>query len=144
MKNLTICFLVSAFFLLSCKDDEVVNETSLPTAAQTYLNTHFPAITVLRVERDRDDKVTTYEVSLENRIEVEFDASGQVLGIDGQKTERLPDSVIPATILDYTSSRYAQYFIVDWDKNSNNHEVELSNGLELVFDLNGAFLRTDD
>lgn len=144
MKNLTSCLLIASMLFTSCKDyDQVVNETTLPQTAKEYLSTHFSTISISRVVRERDDKKLFYDVSLQNRIEIEFNEAGQVIGIEGLRGERLPDSVIPLALLEYVNTHYSNHFIVEWDIDSRSQEIQLSNGIELVFDLNGGFLRID-
>ena len=144
MKNLTSCLLIASMLFTSCKDDDqVVNETTLPQTAKEYLSTHFSTIPISQVVRERDDKKLFYDVSLQNRIEIEFNESGQVIGIEGLRGERLPDSVIPLALLDYVNAHYSNHYIVEWDIDSRSQEIQLSNGIELIFDLNGGFLRID-
>lgn len=144
MKNLNICLVLASMIFVGCKDDDqVVNETTLPQTARVYLDTHFPTVSISRVERERDDNRISYDVYLQNSLEVEFDESGQVSGIDGQRGTYLPDSVIPSAVLEYIKTNYSNYFIVEWDIDARSQEIQLSNGVELIFDLNGGFLRID-
>ncbi|WP_353718886.1 PepSY-like domain-containing protein [Dyadobacter sp. 676] len=144
MKNLTIYLLLAPVLFAGCEEDKVVGEAALPAAEKQYLDTHFPNVAISRVVRHRNDNMTTYDVWLQNRIEVEFDAHGRVAGIDGQATERLPDSVLPTPILEYVNTRYEGQYVVEWERERNDQEIRLFNGTELVFDLNGAFVRIDD
>ena len=56
---------------------------------------------------------------------------------------RMPESVIPAKILEYTAANYPANFIIEWDKDKRDQSVELNNGIYLVFSLAGDFLRID-
>lgn len=144
MKSLTIISLFVPLIFASCEQEKVVNENALPAAEQQYLDTHFPAVGIEKVVQHRMDNKTSYDVWLQNRIEVKFDIAGQVAAIDGHETEHLPDSVIPGSIRDYVQSRYAGQYVVEWEREGRDQEVGLVNGTELIFDLNGVFLRVDD
>lgn len=52
--------------------------------------------------------------------------------------------MIPANVLGYVQNNYADHFIVEWDKDKTDQEIQLSNGLELIFNLSGTFLRIDN
>ncbi|RYF22968.1 MAG: hypothetical protein EOO42_07920 [Flavobacteriales bacterium] len=134
--------LTFAFLLVGCdKDDQVVQETELSAPARTYLNTHFNGVAVTRVVRDRDDLVNEYEVVLANGVKLEFTEAGVVTSI--KSTTQLPDSVIPANVLAYAKTNYPTAFVTEWELDATDQEIQLSNGLELKFNLAGEFLRID-
>ena len=56
---------------------------------------------------------------------------------------RVPDAIIPTSILDYVTNQYSELFIVHIDKERTGYEVELNNGYELVFNKNGEFVRLE-
>lgn len=85
-----------------------------------------------------------YEVKLDNAIELEFNSKNQVKEIKSRSGIKLPDSVIPPSILSYVKANYRQNSIVEWELKKKKQEIELENGIELEFDLNGKFLRIDD
>lgn len=130
----------------SDQDDEQNNEVPLskantPTAIKDYVNTHFPQDSILKVIKETDDSVVTYEVFLSENTKLEFDAEYSIISIDAVK--KLPDSVIPAAIRDYVNSKYPNNFITDWELEPAHQEVELDNGIELEFTLDGVFIRID-
>ncbi|MFD1095554.1 PepSY-like domain-containing protein [Salegentibacter chungangensis] len=54
-------------------------------------------------------------------------------------------SALPQPILDYITTNYPDQVIREAEiEDNNNYEVELSNGLELIFDAEGNFLGVDD
>ena len=134
--------LFTAVFIFSaCEEERVVPDSDLPSEAQTFITTHFPGETISEVIRDRDDFKVDYEVFLSNGVALEFSKKGQCKSI--QSGTELPDSVIPQVILDYVRTNYSGEYIVQWEKEDNGQEVEISNGLELKFDSNGNFKRID-
>lgn len=125
------------------RDDETSGSNSNTAAGiQNYVNTHFPSSTIIKTEKDIDDGAVTYEVTLSGNIELEFDAGYNITSIDANK--KLPDSVIPQAIRNYVNSKYPNNFITDWELNDNRQKVELNNGVELEFSMNGQFIQVDN
>jgi hypothetical protein len=93
------------------------------------------------VIKDKDGFTKTYDVILEGGFSLEFDRKLEIIDIDG--TGRLPDSVIPAKILDYVNQNYSGNYITDWEIDGKNQQVGLENELDLEFNRSGEFLRID-
>jgi hypothetical protein len=147
--NIELIFDLEGNFQYSRNDDDddddnetTVNVNELPATAQTFITTHFPNITITTVKRETEHNITEYEVILSNAFELDFDATGNCIGIDGNK-QQIPNSALSNKIIDYVSSNYAPAFITDWDLDTRKQEVELNNGVELVFDLDGNFKYLD-
>lgn len=131
-----------ALFSSCDKDDEtLISETNLPSAIKTYVATHFPNNAVSRAVKDTDDNKITYDISLAGNFELEFDESFNIIDIDGRT--QLPDSVIPQAIRTYVTTNYPGQFITDWELELNHQQVELNNGLDLEFNMDGSFIRID-
>ena len=148
MKSIAIFLSVLFLTLVSCdKDDENdPNEVTLTTAEipadiKTYVDTHFASTTINRAVKDTEKGVVSYEIYLSGNVELEFDSMYEITDIDGRT--QLPDSVIPNTILAYVKQNYANQFITDWELELDHQQVELNNGVELEFAMNGDFLRID-
>lgn len=144
MKALSIYFLMILLAVSGCDNEKVVDETSLPPQATEFIEAHFPDASIARVVRDRDDLLTSFDVILDNRVELEFDKQGECFSVDGNANDKLPDSLIPLKILEYVQKNYPDQYITDWEKNKTIQEVSLSNNKELIFNLSGTFLRYDD
>ncbi len=137
------------FFLMvcftACKDDDddiVIGVDQLPTEAKAFINLHFSAQSITKVEQEKDgDVVTGYDVTLNNGVNLDFDAQGRITQVESNS--KLPDAIVPAKILLYVSQNYPGVFINEWERRATEQEVGLSNGIDLVFDLNGEFLRRD-
>ena len=87
--------------------------------------------------------LTEYEVKLKDNTELEFDRNGNLIKIDSQQ-KKVPDGLIPEKALAYVNANYPDAFITEWGKDDLRWKAELNNGLELVFNNNGEFLRYDD
>ncbi|MBK8677457.1 MAG: PepSY-like domain-containing protein [Sphingobacteriales bacterium] len=46
-------------------------------------------------------------------------------------------------ILQYVATNYPSNFITDWELEGKNQQVQLDNGLDLEFNMEGGFLRVD-
>ncbi|HEV7380628.1 MAG TPA: PepSY-like domain-containing protein [Dyadobacter sp.] len=134
----------SLILLTGCDKEKVVNENEMPGGAREYVETHFPTANVQQVVKERDDLEVTYDVILDNQVKLTFDKNGDCYDAESPLSLKLPDSVVPANVLEYVKANYADHFIVEWEKNKTDQEVKLSNRVELKFNLSGGFLRIDD
>ena len=65
----------------------------------------------------------------------------QIIDIDGKTA--LPNSVIPEKIRQYVTANYPTNVITDWELDDLNQQIQLDNGLNLEFTMNGDFIRID-
>lgn len=138
--SLTLVF--TLFFLTSCEKETILSAQDVPTEIKNYVSTHFPSCTITRAIEEKGENDEMYELTLSCGVKLEFDKHKNIIDIDG--TSKLPDSVIPSKILSYVNSNYATNHILGWEIQSSNQEVQLNNGLTLVFNISGDFLRVDD
>lgn len=139
MLFLMVCF-------TACKDNDddiVIGVDQLPTEAKAFINLHFSAQSITKVEQEKSgETVTGYDVTLNNGVKLDFDAQGEITQVESNS--QLPNTIIPAKILLYVTNNYSGIFITEWERRANEQEVGLSNGVDLVFNLEGEFVRTDD
>lgn len=145
MKTRSLLLFLSAFFaigtLSSCEKETILPESDWPSEIVSYVETHFSDLVILQVVKDKEGLKKTYDVRLEGGFKLEFDRKIEVIEIQG--TGRLPDSVIPAKILEYVNQNYPENYIIEWELEGKNQEVKLDNSLELEFTMSGEFLRID-
>ena len=128
--------------LQSCeKNDELIGESKLPSSAQTFLQENFPSEAIQSVVKDYDDGTHTYKVSLSDGTYIEFKKNGEWKEIEN-RTSGIPESAIPAKIMEYINANYPDNFIIDIEHN-RHYDVELDSGLDLDFNSKGEFLRID-
>ncbi len=127
--------------LISCAKDEVIPVSELPAEMKAYISTHFPSNTILQVVKDVDGLTKTYDVLLSERISLEFNRQKEIIDIDSEIA--LPNSVIPEQIRQYVTANYPSNVITDWELDDLNQQIQLDNGLNLEFTMNGDFLRID-
>ncbi len=129
-------------FLFSCDKETVVEPSKVPAEVKNYINTHFPANEIIQIIEDKDGLELTYDVTLKDGILLEFNRKKEIIDIESRT--KLPDSVIPAKILDYTKANYASNFIIGWELDDRNQQIRLDNGMDLEFTMSGDFLRIDN
>lgn len=116
----------------------------LPATAQKTLKSAFPKAAVNRVKVDESlfgNK--EYEVILSNGTEIEFNKEGDWKEVDCGRSA-VPAAFIPAAIRTYVKTNHKGCSVIKIDKDTNDYDVELSNGVEMKFDRSGKFLRYDD
>lgn len=133
----------------SCDSDDdnnesAINVTDLPKAADTFVTTYFPNTTYVLITKQNvaDLDGSLYDVKLSNNFEIDFDVNGNWIDIDGNH-QAVPVELVSKKIQIYVTTNYPNQFVTSIDKEKTTVEVELSNDLDLVFDLQGNFLRID-
>ncbi|HET8804694.1 MAG TPA: PepSY-like domain-containing protein [Aequorivita sp.] len=119
----------------------------LPQASQELIKRHFSDVMVKSAEREKDlinmGNGELYEVVLENGIKMDFNKSGGLTEIESRDDIKIPEAVLPENIVSYVNDNYSDLYIVAWEADSNDQEIELSDGTDLEFDSNGKFLKKD-
>ncbi|PNW29162.1 hypothetical protein BKP44_05565 [Formosa algae] len=140
-------FSALVFFTACSSDDDgssnevLLTDDEIPSEITTYVSTHFDTSTITQAEKETENSGITYEVLLDLNYQLEFNSDLEIVEIDG--ITALPDSVIPELILEYVTTNYPNQIITDWELETNYQQVELNNGYELEFELNGDFIRLD-
>ena len=93
-------------------NDRVITKEGLPIKAQQFINTHFATIKVSYIKEDRDFFDHNYEIVFADGSKIEFGRSGEA----------------------YVKKQFPDAQIVEIERKRGNHEVKLSNKLELIFD----------
>lgn len=171
MKNLKVVALstwMGIFVFASCEKKVVVpnsNETAttsqkseitppspaannadqdLPQNVRTFLTEHYPNIQISKYEVKTSLDGKKYEVKLNNGVEVEFYNDGNWKEI--KDYNGVPDVLVPTKVKTYVNQNYKNIKIESLDKKSekNKMKVDLLNGVDLEFDMDGNFLRIDN
>lgn len=139
--TVTTWLFVLPVLFASCEKTTVLD--SVPAEIRSYVTAHFPANTILQTVKNVDGTEITYDVILSESIFLEFNRKKEITEIDA--TTALPDDVIPDNILNYVNINYPDNFIIGWElKDKKNQQIDLNNGLELLFDKSGNFIRLDN
>ncbi len=136
----------AAVSLSACnhEDKKVIQFGELPQAAQTFVDTHFADKQVSIVYHDTELADKDYEVIFTDGANIDFSKKGEWTEVEDRDTNGVPTAIMLQGIVDYVSSNFAGQYVVQLGKERSNYEVELNNGVEMVFDKEGQFLRYDD
>lgn len=131
----------SLLMLNSCDKEKIIGTDQLPVEISKYIATHFPENPIIQSMIELDDLVKTYEVVLQGNFTLTFSRKKEIIDIEG--LTKLPDSVIPDKIRQFVAENYPENFIVGWEIDYRNQQVELDNDLDLEFTMGGDFIRID-
>ena len=144
MKKVMFLFASLLLTMNACSSKpQVATFNELPAPAQQFITTYFAQSDIAWIQWERDGMSKEYEVRLNNGTWIEFYSDGALEKIDC-KTNAVPAGIVPETVVNYVSTNFPQVVIVKYQIDRRDQEVELSTGLELVFDLNGNFKYIDD
>ena len=135
-----------AMSLVACdeEDKKPIEFSDLPQSAQTFVQTHFADKQIAAVYRDSEVADKDYEVIFVDGANIDFTKKGEWDEVEDRDADGVPTAIMPQGIVDYVATTYAGQYVVQIGKDRSNYEVELVNGVDLVFDKEGRFLRYDD
>ncbi len=138
--------LASALFLCVVSANAFGQKTyyqpqEVPQKIKTYISTNFAGSDIVSAKKEVENGKTTYDVKLRNGTDFEFDSAMMVTEIETK--EGLPKNVVPAKIWDYVAKNYPNHSILEWKKKAKHQKVELTQDVDLIFDLNGNFKKVD-
>lgn len=145
-KTFSILFIaLFAVLTWSCSDDDdtPVPPSDLPTAADTFISTYFSGDKIVRVEREGEHSGAEYDVIFASGYEVEFNAQGAWIDVDAPMGMTIPSGIAPLGIESYIATNYPTQGINEISVEYYGYEVELLNGIELMFDQQGNFIGID-
>lgn len=116
-------------------DDIIVPANALPANAKSFIQQYFPKNQVVLVKQDID----SYDVYLNNGIEVDFTSAGQWKEVDGNY-QMLNTAFIPAAIMQAINSGYKGALIVKVEKEITGYKINLNNNLKLYFNQAGQLM----
>ena len=146
MKKIVAMCVMAILALQVAIAGEVVtkDESQLPVAARQLIKKHFPQTKISYIKIDKDlFKSTTYEATLTNGTEIDFDSKGEWREIDCKKSS-VPAAFIPNYISGYVNSNFTGDKIVKIERERKGYEAKLSNGIDVKFDVHGKLLKLDD
>lgn len=131
---------------LACADNDKVtnNINELPQVSRTFLSNYFNGNKVSHIKIDKDlFLIDSYDVILTDGTSVEFNRDGEWKEVKSFQ-QNIPDTLIPAEIRQYVSQNYPGQKIMTVERGKRKVSVDLANGLELEFDLNGNLIDIDN
>ena len=144
MKKIIVTFMMLVgVSSMAVADERPITVESLPKAAIEFIKGNFPNTPVVLATIDREIMDTDYEVRLEDGTTIDFDGKGRWVEVSN-KRNALPASVLPKPIAAYIKSNYPSDKCLKIEQNSYSYEVKLTNGLEIIFSLDGKMIGYDD
>lgn len=149
MKKSLFSVLMVLITTISTQDLRAQIYKGLPPNAKTYITKHFYGYNICHYEKDQEILDIEHKIYINNNsgstFKLKFDKAGQIKVITSKDDElSFPTSVLPIKILQYLKRNYHNSNIIEWEKKKNSQHIELDNGIELIFNSNGDFLRIDD
>lgn len=144
-KILVIILAVFSLGVVTAKadNDRVITKDALPAKAQQFVNAHFASVKISYIKEDRDFFDRNYELVFADGSKIEFGRNGEWVDVDCRYNS-VPQAIVPAAIQTYVKSNFPDVKIIEIERKRANHEVKLSNKLELVFDKNLKIKGIDD
>ncbi len=142
-------FIVSGIFALlvllmtACSDKPVVPE-QLPAPVRTFVQGTYPGATITFAQKDLELTGWKYEVFMADGTHIEFDTDDAWDKIESPMAKPIPTQVIPAPIATHLQANFPSAFVTKIEKERNGYEVELSNGIDLKYNKQGALTEMDD
>lgn len=137
--------LAIAIFVVSCSKDDNGNDVVLPGKANSFLTASFKGSKNVKLSKVNDNLTKKeFEVILDNGIKIEFDKDGNWVEIEAVKdVGTIPSEFVPKDILDYVTEHYLGLGINSIEIEDDGYEIELTDGTDLDFDLDGVFIKVD-
>lgn len=120
---------------LTCKD--------LPQKSLDFIEQYFPEEDMTTIYMERDFLEVRYNVILSNETNIEFFRNGEWKEINC-KTSEVPDEFIPEEILVKIDQMYSDATIISIDRDNNEYDIKLSNGVDMTFDKKFNLTDFDD
>ncbi len=124
-------------------NDKPITVDQLPATAKQFISDYFPDAKVSYAKIDKEIFDKNYEVVFTNGNKVEFNAKGEWKDVSCKFTQ-VPEGITPQQINSYVATNYQDTKIVEISRDKRDYEVQLSNGLELTFDLKFNLIEIDD
>ena len=121
---LILITLFNAFALHAEDAHRIITFEELPIKAQEFVTTYFSSQTIRFVRMEIEVTKTEYTVE--------------------SHSECLPSGFLDEMILNFLNKNHPNYCLNEIARDRHKIEVELANGLEIVFNKSGEFLRYDD
>lgn len=124
-------------------DDYARDASVLPAAAQNALKKNFKSsVSVVKIDKTLGH-IDDYEVILTDGTEVKFDNKGNWKEVEVSSRNSVPADFIPEGVRTYIRKNHASARVVGIERTRTGYEVELSDGIDIKFDSQGAFKKYD-
>lgn len=122
--------------------DKIITDKDLPKKAQTFASKHFAGKQIAVVKLDNDLLSKSYEVLYNDGTKVEYNSKGEWKEVS-VRGGAVPAGIVPSQISKELKTRFPQQSLSKIERTRSGYEVELSDDTELIFSLQGEYIRTD-
>lgn len=128
---------------MQARDQYAHDGSVLPPAAQQIIKNNFKAkVSVVKIEKEFG-RVSEYDVVLDDGSEITFDRNGNWRDVETSARKSVPSGFLTPMMRDYIKRNHPKAKVVGIEKNRSGYDVELSDGVEMKFNVAGQFLRYD-
>lgn len=153
----SILAIALAITTVSCEKDDnnndttevVINKEALPKNATVTIDTYFDGKAGIKVAKQSTQPNiynSVYKVILNNEFEIDFDKTGIWTEVEGKNDYPIPESFLLAEvprIYSYCVATFPENYIIEIEREKFGYTVELSNGTDLIFDVNENLIGID-
>lgn len=146
MKLQRMLLVVSGILLIgmaAVAKDVKVNYSQLPHPVKYFLAKHFAGNRIQSITIDMDDATPEYEVTLQNGTEIDISPEG-IWSEVSNDNDAILVTMLPETVQIFVQANHPNDKVVKAEQDNRGYEVELSNGMELIFDTNGEYVALAD
>lgn len=113
----------------------------IPEAINAFVELNYPGAVIEKISRER----ISYEVELNNDVEIEFDMEFNVIDIDDDRP--LNANSLPAEVKAFIESHFSTLKVVevelDYERGEKGYKIEFSDGTDLEIGANGEWREID-
>ena len=136
-------FAILTIGFASCSAETTTNDMSqFPTSVKNTVTKNFKSKVLSATSETNTFGESEYEVVLADGSKIKFEGEEweEVKVPAGQS---VPETFVIAPIQTYVTKNQPGQTIVKIEKDKKGYDVELSNGIDIEFDLNGNFIKID-
>lgn len=152
-KIFILMFCLFTFICINAQSIDVNKEDLHPNMIE-FIDKHFSDLSIVYCSVEYTTNcyrnVDEVEVRFVNGTKVEFDAYGNLKSVDCEGRNFVPVNVLPKRIVEYINMKYPNSNVTDFsiERTSRSrilkYEVDLSNGIELLFNKHGKIIYIDN
>lgn len=139
---ITIITVAAASLFIAEASDKPISFSQLPPAAQSFISMNLPEEKISYVTVDDDFLCPDYTVMFANGTKVEFKNNGALEKIES--LDGVPADIVPIQLREYVRLHYPASVITGYETGRKTYEIELSNRLDLKFNINFNLIEIDD
>lgn len=132
-KKIILLFFIAAAAVYA--DEIYIAPNQLPNNILQFVKSYFPNNSIIYAEIDRK----TYEIALDNGVEIEFFRNGDLKEIEGNYTA-LPLNILPQYVANTVLKTYPNNVVTKIKRKWNLYEIKLNNMMKLYIDSNNGQL----